>query len=174
MLVLKERGAVTLEYGNNLRNRAEAGGRARAFEIGSFMELFIRPLFCQGIGPFRWIANSGEPSDICAIDDLILREFAINERICSRIRLARRHIDFQGLPARIGWLGHTKRSRLAILVNDAVGRGETTGPVALSRDHLDAAAAVMPFSAAASSRSGTNWSAESRKRAATSTVSVWH
>jgi urocanate hydratase len=145
MLVLKERGAVTFEYGNNLRNRAEAGGCARAFEIGSFVELFIRPLFCQGIGPFRWIAISGEPSDIYAIDDLILREFASNERICSWIRLARGHIHFQGLPARIGWLGHTERSRLAILVNDAVERGEISGPVAFTRDHLDAAAAAMPF-----------------------------
>ena len=145
MLALKERGAITFEYGNNLRNRAEVGGCARAFEIESFMELYIRPLFCQGIGPFRWIAISGEPSDILAIDELILREFASNQRICSWIRLAREHIRFQGLPARIGWLGHTERSRLAILVNEAVGRGEIAGPVAFTRDHLDAAAAAMPF-----------------------------
>jgi urocanate hydratase len=109
------------------------------------MELFIRPLFCQGIGPFRWIAISGEPPDIHAIDDLILREFASNERICSWIRLAREHIRFQGLPARIGWLGHTERSRLAVLVNEAIGRGELAGPIAFTRDHLDAAAAAMPF-----------------------------
>jgi urocanate hydratase len=145
MLALNERGAITFEYGNNLRNRAQAGGCARAFEIGSFMELFIRPLFCQGIGPFRWIAISGEPSDIHAIDELILGRFADNERICSWIRLAREHIRFQGLPARIGWLGHTERSRLAVLVNEAVGRGEIEGPVAFTRDHLDAAAAAMPF-----------------------------
>ena len=145
MLALKERGAITFEYGNNLRNRAEAGGCSRAFEIGSFMELFIRPLFCQGIGPFRWIAISGEASDIHAIDELILREFAGNERICAWIRLAREHVRFQGLPARIGWLGHTERSRLAVLVNEAVGRGELAAPVAFTRDHLDAAAAAMPF-----------------------------
>jgi urocanate hydratase len=144
MAEFQRRGAVVFEYGNNLRSRATVGGHAQgAFEVPSFVDLFIRPYFCEGIGPFRWIAISGEPADIHAIDALIEREFADNERICAWIRMARKHIQFQGLPARIGWLGHLERSRLAVLVNDAVARGELAGPVAFTRDHMDAAA--MPY-----------------------------
>jgi urocanate hydratase len=145
MAEFQRRGAVVFEYGNNLRARATAGGAKGAFEIPSFVDLFLRPYFCEGIGPFRWIAISGEPADIHAIDDLILREFAGNEQICSWIRKARQFVKFQGLPARIGWLGHTERSRLALLVNELVSRSELNGPVAFTRDHLDAASAAMPY-----------------------------
>ncbi|MGQ0545618.1 MAG: urocanate hydratase [Betaproteobacteria bacterium] len=146
MAELQKRGAVVFEYGNNLRARATAGGGAtRAFEVPSFVDLFIRPYFCEGIGPFRWIAVSGAAEDIHAIDELILREFAANEQICAWIHKARAHVKFQGLPARIGWLGHGERSRLALLVNDMVARGALQGPVAFTRDHLDAASAAMPF-----------------------------
>jgi urocanate hydratase len=146
MAEFRRRGAVVFEYGNNLRSRATVGGHAKgAFEVPSFVDLFIRPYFCEGIGPFRWIAISGEASDIHAIDALIEREFAANERICTWIRMARKHIRFQGLPARIGWLGHLERSRLALLINDAVARGELAGPVAFTRDHLDGASAAMPY-----------------------------
>jgi urocanate hydratase len=146
MAEFKRRGAVVFEYGNNLRNRATTSGGAKgAFEVPSFVELFLRPYFCEGIGPFRWIAVSGEAADIHAIDELILREFARNAQICAWIGKARSHIQFQGLPARIGWLGHGERSRLAGLVNEAVGRGELRGPVAFTRDHLDAASAAMPY-----------------------------
>jgi urocanate hydratase len=141
----QRRGAVVFEYGNNLRARATDGGAKGAFAIPSFVDLFLRPYFCEGIGPFRWIAVSGEPSDIHAIDELILREFAANGQICGWIRKAREHVKFQGLPARIGWLGHTERSRLAVLVNGMLRRGELQGPVAFTRDHLDAASAAMPF-----------------------------
>jgi urocanate hydratase len=146
MAEFQRRGAVVFEYGNNLRNRATVGGGAkRAFEVPSFVDLFIRPYFCEGIGPFRWIAISGEAHDIHAIDELVLREFAANEQVCAWIRKAREHIRFQGLPARIAWLGHGERSRLAVLVNAMVARGELNGPVAFTRDHLDAASAAMPY-----------------------------
>jgi urocanate hydratase len=146
MAEFQRRGAVVFEYGNNLRNRATVGGGAQnAFAVPSFVDLFIRPYFCEGIGPFRWIAVSGEARDIHAIDELILREFAGNEQVCSWIAKAREHVRFQGLPARIGWLGHGQRSRLALLVNDLVASGALHGPVAFTRDHLDAASAAMPY-----------------------------
>jgi urocanate hydratase len=145
MLTMQRRGAVVFEYGNNLRTRAEAGGAKAAFELKSFIELFIRPLFCQGIGPFRWIAVSGDPADIGVIDDIILSEFSHNKRICDWIRLARDHVKFQGLPARIGWLGHGERSHLALKVNEAVADGRLRGPIAFTRDHLDGGSAAMPF-----------------------------
>jgi urocanate hydratase len=146
MAEFQRRGAVVFEYGNNLRNRATTSGGAKGvFEVPSFVELFLRPYFCEGIGPFRWIAVSGEAADIHAIDEIVLREFSGNAQICSWIRKAREHVKFQGLPARIGWLGHKERSRLAVLVNDAVARGELRGPVAFTRDHLDAASAAMPY-----------------------------
>ena len=145
MLTMQRRGAIVFEYGNNLRTRAEAGGAASAFDIKSFIELFIRPLFCQGIGPFRWIAISGEEADIGTIDQIILSEFSHNKRICDWIRLARDHVKFQGLPARIGWLGHGERSHLAQKVNEAVADGRLHGPVAFTRDHLDSGSAAMPF-----------------------------
>ena len=146
MAEFQRRGAVVFEYGNNLRNRASAAGGAKnAFEVPSFVDLFLRPYFCEGIGPFRWIAISGDPADIYAIDELVLREFTDNAQVCSWIRKAREFVRFQGLPARIGWLGHGERSRLAVLVNGMVGRGELHGPIAFSRDHLDAASAAMPY-----------------------------
>ncbi|MCL4802051.1 MAG: urocanate hydratase [Burkholderiales bacterium] len=156
MAELQRRGAVVFEYGNNLRNRATQGGAKRAFEVPSFVDLFIRPYFCEGIGPFRWIAVSGEPGDIDAIDALVLREFAANESICAWIRKAREHVKFQGLPARIGWLGHGERTRLALLVNDMVARGELAGPIAFTRDHLDAASAAMPYRETENMRDGSD------------------
>jgi urocanate hydratase len=142
---MQRRGAIVFEYGNNLRTRAQAGGAEAAFDIKSFIELFIRPLFCQGIGPFRWIAVSGDPADIGVIDEIILSKFPHNKRICDWIRLARDHVKFQGLPARIGWLGHGERSHLAQKVNEAVADGRLRGPVAFTRDHLDSGSAAMPF-----------------------------
>jgi len=156
MLEFKRRGAIVFEYGNNLRARAELGGCKSAFEVSSFIELFIRPLFCKGVGPFRWIAASGEPGDIALIDDMILTEFSENPRICDWIRLAREHVTFQGLPARIGWLGHGERSRLAAKVNEAVGSGALKGPVAFTRDHLDGGSAAMPFRETGNMRDGSD------------------
>jgi urocanate hydratase len=157
MAEFQRRGAIVFEYGNNLRNRATAGaGAVGAFEVPSFVDLFLRGFFCEGIGPFRWIAVSGEPRDIGTIDDLILEEFSYNEGICSWIDKARQYVRFQGLPARIGWLGHGERSRLALLVNDLVARGRLAGPVAFTRDHLDAASAAMPYRETENMRDGSD------------------
>lgn len=144
MLDLRDRGALVFEYGNGLRAQAQAAGLDRAFEIGSFVDLFIRPLFCEGIGPFRWIAPSGDPADIHTIDDLIEDNFSPNEPITQWIRMAREHVKFTGLPARIGWLGYGERSRLALLVNDAVREGRISAPIAFTRDHLDSGSAAIP------------------------------
>jgi urocanate hydratase len=156
MLEMQRRGAIVFEYGNNLRTRAEIGGAKSAFEIKSFIELFIRPLFCEGIGPFRWIAVSGDPADIGVIDDIILSEFSCNKRICDWIRLARSYVKFQGLPARIGWLGHGERSHLALKVNAAVADGRLEGPIAFTRDHLDSGSAAMPFRETGNMRDGSD------------------
>jgi urocanate hydratase len=144
MLGFLDRGAIVFEYGNGLRAEAKAAGVEDAFRMGSFVDLYIRPLFCQGIGPFRWIAVSGEPQDIYTIDDMILETFSSNHPISSWIRKAREHVQFTGLPARIGWLGYGERSRLALMVNEAVASGKISGPIAFTRDHLDSGSAAMP------------------------------
>jgi urocanate hydratase len=144
MLGFLDRGAIVFEYGNGLRAEAKAAGVEDAFRMGSFVDLYIRPLFCQGIGPFRWIAVSGEPQDIYTIDDMILETFSSNHPISSWIRKAREHVQFTGLPARIGWLGYGERSRLALMVNEAVASGRISAPVAFTRDHLDSGSAAMP------------------------------
>lgn len=145
MLTFKERGAVVFENGNNIRIQAKRAGVADAMTIDIFTERYIRPLFCKGIGPFRWIALTGNPDDIAFIDDLILREFADNQQVCNWISLARQHIPLQGLPARIGWLGHGERTRLGLLVNAAVRDGKLSGPIAFTRDHLDAGGMAHPY-----------------------------
>lgn len=144
MLGFMDAGSITFEYGNGLRAEARDAGVEDAFRMGSFVDLYLRPLFCEGVGPFRWIAVSGNPQDIYTIDDIILKEFSSNHPIASWIKIAREHVQFTGLPARIGWLGYGERSRLALLVNEAVADGRLTGPVAFTRDHLDSGSAAMP------------------------------
>ena len=144
ILGFMDRGAIAFEYGNSLRAEARAAGVDDAFRVRSFVDLYIRPLFCQGIGPFRWIAVSGDPQDIYTIDDMILETFSSNHPISSWIKLAREHVQFTGLPARIGWLGYGERSRLALLVNEAVASGKISAPVAFTRDHLDSGSAALP------------------------------
>jgi urocanate hydratase len=144
MLGFLDRGAIVFEYGNGLRAEAKAAGVADAFRMGSFVDLYIRPLFCQGIGPFRWIAISGDPQDVYTIDDMILETFSSNHPISSWIRKAREHVQFTGLPARIGWLGYGERARLALMVNEAVASGRISAPIAFTRDHLDSGSAAMP------------------------------
>jgi urocanate hydratase len=144
MLEFMDRGAIAFEYGNSLRAEALAAGVDDAFRMRSFVDLYIRPLFCQGIGPFRWIAVSGDPQDIYTIDDMILETFSPNHPISSWIKLAREHVQFTGLPARIGWLGYGERSRLALLVNEAVASGKISAPIAFTRDHLDSGSAALP------------------------------
>jgi urocanate hydratase len=143
MLEFQRRGAEVFEYGNGLRARAEMLGVGDAFDIGVFTERYIRPLFCEGIGPFRWIAISGDPQDISTIDDIVLEHFA-GDPITHWIAAAREAVQFTGLPARIGWLGYGDRRKLGLLVNDAVASGRISGPIAFTRDHLDSGSVAAP------------------------------
>jgi len=156
MLDFLDRGSIAFEYGNGLRAEGKAAGVEDAFKMRSFVDLYIRPLFCQGIGPFRWIAVSGNPQDIYTIDDMILRSFSSNHPIVSWIEKARDHVKFTGLPARIGWLGYGERSRLALMVNEAVAEGKISGPIAFTRDHLDSGSAAMPHRETENMRDGSD------------------
>ncbi len=156
MLDFLKRGSVTFEYGNELRAEAQKAGVEDAFTMHSFVDLYIRPLFCQGIGPFRWIAVSGNPQDIYTIDDIILESFSSNHPIVSWIEKARQHVQFTGLPARIGWLGLGERSRLGLMVNEAVASCRISGPIAFTRDHLDSGSAAMPHRETENMRDGSD------------------
>ena len=144
LLAFQKAGAQVFDNGNNIRTQAQKFGVDKAFDIPVFTEAFLRPLFAQGIGPFRWVALSGEAQDIARIDDYILEHMADNAIITDWIRLAKDAIPFQGLPARIGWLGHGERTALALVVNDMVAQGLLAAPVAFTRDHLDAGAMAHP------------------------------
>jgi len=144
MLELKDLGAIVFDNGNLIRSQASRAGVTRAFEIPVFTEAFLRPLFCQGIGPFRWIALSGDGSDIRAIDDYLLQAFADDASVTNWIRIARDAVPFEGLPARIAWLGHGARTALGLAVNDMVRTRVLRGPIAFTRDHLDAGAMTHP------------------------------
>jgi len=144
MLTLQERGAVTFDYGNNLRGQAQAAGVDDAFDIGGFVPLFIRPLFCQGKGPFRWAVLSGDPDDLAATDEAILEMFPEDEALARWIRLARERVAFQGLPARICWLGYGERARAGRAFNDLVARGRVRAPIVIGRDHLDCGSVASP------------------------------
>ncbi|WP_426509066.1 urocanate hydratase [Serratia proteamaculans] len=144
MLGFMDRGAVVFDNGNLIRTHAHQGGVERAFEIPIFTEAFLRPLFCRAIGPFRWIALSNNSDDIRVIDDYLLERFADNRIVSNWITLARQHVPFEGLPARIAWLGHGERTELALEVNRMVADGRLSGPMAFTRDHLDAGAMTHP------------------------------
>jgi len=144
MLGFQKAGAVVFDNGNLIRTQAQKGGVADAFDIPIFSEAFLRPLFSRGIGPFRWIALGGAPEDIARIDDLVLELFPENRVAANWIRLARAQVPFQGLPARIAWLGHGERTRLGLAVNDLVRKKALSAPIAFTRDHLDAGAMAHP------------------------------
>lgn len=144
MLGFQAAGAEVFDNGNLIRTQAKQAGVENAFDIPIFTEAYLRPLFARAIGPFRWMALSGEPADIARIDDLVLEMFPDNRIVTNWIALARQHIPFEGLPARIAWLGHGERTALALRVNDLVRSGQLQGPVAFSRDHLDAGAMAHP------------------------------
>jgi urocanate hydratase len=144
MLEFQKMGSEVFDNGNLIRTQAREGGVADAFDIPIFTEAYLRPLFSRAIGPFRWMALSGEESDIARIDDLVLEMFPDNFIVTNWIRLARENVPFEGLPARIAWLGHGERTELALAVNKLVAAGELKGPVAFSRDHLDAGAMAHP------------------------------
>ncbi len=144
MLKMQERGAVTFDYGNNIRQVAKDEGVEDAFNFPGFVPAYIRPQFCEGKGPFRWVALSGDPEDIYKTDEVILREFSYNTHLCNWIRMAQERIQFQGLPARICWLGYGERARFGKIINDMVARGELKAPIVIGRDHLDSGSVASP------------------------------
>jgi urocanate hydratase len=145
MLDLKRAGAVAFDYGNNIRKMALDAGVEDAFEIPGFVPEYIRPLFCEGKGPFRWVALSGDPNDIKKTDDLALELFPDDVTLNRWLRLARDRVQFQGLPARICWLGYGERAEMGEAINELVKRGELQAPVAIGRDHLDTGSVASPF-----------------------------
>ena len=144
MLEMMEKGAVTFDYGNNIRQVAKDEGVENAFDFPGFVPAYIRPQFCEGKGPFRWVALSGDPEDIYKTDQAILREFADNEHLCNWIRMAQEKIQFQGLPSRICWLGYGERARFGKILNDMVASGELKAPIVIGRDHLDSGSVASP------------------------------
>jgi len=144
MLEMQKRGAITFDYGNNIRGQAKLAGVENAFEIEGFVPLFIRPLFCEGQGPFRWAALSGDPKDIERTDQAVLDTFPENEHLCRWIRLAGERIAFQGLPSRICWLGYGERAKMGLVFNDLVAKGEISAPIVIGRDHLDCGSVASP------------------------------
>lgn len=145
MLDLQRCGAVTFDYGNNIRGHALKAGVANALDFPGFVPAYIRPLFCEGRGPFRWAALSGEAADIAVTDDLVLEMFPENQSLCRWIRLARERIRFQGLPARICWLGYGERAAFGLRMNELVARGKIKAPIVIGRDHLDCGSVASPY-----------------------------
>ena len=144
LLALKRRGAVVFDYGNNIRAVARDAGVEDAFEIPGFVPEFIRPLFCEGKGPFRWVALSGDPADIHRTDDAVLELFPEDEALGRWIPMARERVAFQGLPSRICWLGYGERARFGLKINEMVASGEISAPIVIGRDHLDAGSVASP------------------------------
>jgi urocanate hydratase len=144
MLAFRARGAVTFDYGNNIRAQAERAGVKNAFDIPGFVPEYVRPLFCEGKGPFRWAALSGDPDDIRVTDEAVLEMFPDDEPLCRWIRMARERVAFQGLPARICWLGYGARARFGLKVNELVRRGKVRAPIVIGRDHLDTGSVASP------------------------------
>jgi urocanate hydratase len=144
MLTLKQRGAITFDYGNNIRAQAQQAGVANAFDIPGFVPEYIRPLFCAGKGPFRWAALSGDPEDIRVTDDAALEMFGHDEALVRWIHLARERVAFQGLPARILWLGYGERARFGLRINELVREGRIKAPIVIGRDHLDTGSVASP------------------------------
>ena len=144
MIELQNRGAITFDYGNNLRGQALKAGVANAFEVEGFVPLFIRPLFCEGRGPFRWAALSGDPNDIFVTDEAILELFPHDDALHRWVRMAQKRVEFQGLPARICWLGYGERHKAGLLFNQLVRDGKVSAPIVIGRDHLDAGSVASP------------------------------
>jgi urocanate hydratase len=156
MLDLQKLGAVTFDYGNNIRTFAFQNGVKDAYDFPGFVPAYIRPLFCEGRGPFRWAALSGEPSDIHRADELVLEMFPHDEILSRWIRLAQKRVKFQGLPARICWLGYGERDKFGLALNDLVARGELKAPIVIGRDHLDCGSVASPFRETEKMRDGSD------------------
>jgi urocanate hydratase len=144
------------DYGNNIRQVALDQGVAQAFDFPGFVPEYIRPLFCRGVGPFRWVALSGDPADIAATDDLVLEMFPENRILDRWIKLARKRIKFQGLPARICWLGYGERDRFALAMNAMVKNGRLKAPIVIGRDHLDCGSVASPYRETESMKDGSD------------------
>ncbi|MBI3890822.1 MAG: urocanate hydratase [Candidatus Wallbacteria bacterium] len=144
MLEFQKRGSVVFDYGNNIRGEAKKAGVEDAFAFPGFVPAYVRPLFCEGKGPFRWAALSGDPADIQKTDDLVLKLFPEDKHLARWIEMARQRVKFQGLPARICWLGLGERARFGLAINDAVGSGEISAPIVIGRDHLDTGSVASP------------------------------
>ncbi len=145
MLEFQKRGARVFEYGNNLRQRAKEAGVKNAFDIVGYMPAYIRPLFCEGSGPFRWVALSGDPEDIYKTDEMLLKTFPENEHLRKWIEMAHDRVAFQGLPARICWLSYGEREKFGVIVNNMVKKGELKAPIVIGRDHHDTGGAASPY-----------------------------
>ncbi|HEY2351484.1 MAG TPA: urocanate hydratase [Candidatus Acidoferrum sp.] len=145
MLDLQNLGAITFDYGNNIRTFAFEQGLKNAYDFPGFVPAYIRPLFCEGKGPFRWAALSGEPSDIARTDQLVLEMFPRDEHLSRWIKLAQKRVRFQGLPSRICWLGYGERDKFGLALNDLVARGELKAPIVIGRDHLDCGSVASPY-----------------------------
>ncbi len=156
MLELQERGADTFDYGNNLRGHAAQAGFADAFGFEGFVPKYVRPLFCEGKGPFRWVALSGDPKDIAVTDRIILELFPNDRALARWIRMAGERVKFQGLPARICWLGYQERHKAGLAFNDAVKRGELSAPIVIGRDHLDCGSVASPNRETEAMKDGTD------------------
>jgi urocanate hydratase len=156
MLDLQKMGAVTFDYGNNLRGQAKKAGVENAFDFPGFVPAFIRPLFCQGKGPFRWAALSGNPEDIFKTDELVLQLFPEDKALNRWIKMAQSKVHFQGLPARICWLGYGERAKFGKALNDLVGSGEISAPIVIGRDHLDTGSVASPYRETESMRDGSD------------------
>ncbi len=144
MLEMQKKGSVVFDYGNNIRQVALDEGVKDAFDFPGFVPAFIRPLFCEGKGPFRWVALSGDPEDIRKTDEVILREFSDNEHLCKWIKMAQEKVQFQGLPSRICWLGYGERAKFGKIINEMVASGELSAPIVIGRDHLDCGSVASP------------------------------
>jgi urocanate hydratase len=156
MLRLQKMGSVTFDYGNNIRTFAFQRAVKNAYDFPGFVPAYIRPLFCEGRGPFRWVALSGEPSDIHVTDDLVLQLFPDNRILRRWIDLARKRIKFQGLPARICWLGYGERAQFGLAINDLVKKGKIKAPIVIGRDHLDCGSVASPFRETEGMKDGTD------------------
>jgi urocanate hydratase len=156
MLSLRALGAVTFDYGNNIRTQAKRAGVENAFDIPGFVPEYVRPLFCEGKGPFRWVALSGDPDDIRVTDQAVLEMFPDDEALCRWIRMARERVAFQGLPARICWLGYGERAKFGRRINELVRAGRIKAPIVIGRDHLDSGSVASPYRETEGMRDGSD------------------
>ena len=156
IVALQDTGAIAVDYGNNLRGYAQDAGFENAFAYPGFVPAYIRDLFCEGKGPFRWVALSGDPNDIYRTDELVLEMFPEDEHLCRWIKMAQERVTFQGLPARICWLGQGARARFGVAMNELVGTGEISAPIVIGRDHLDTGSVASPNRETEAMKDGTD------------------